>query len=177
MFHRFGSIPLWPNRDVLIRNMPPKFKEEFPTTFLIIDGTEIKVQRPTSLQFQGQCYSDYTSCNTLKALIGVDLRGSVTFISTLFSSSISDNEICRQSSLFDCFKGLVDNEKLHIGDVIMADKGFTIEKDLEKIGLQLNIPPFAPSQGQMSQGDVQKTKVIAAHRVHVERAISRIKKF
>ena len=63
------------------------------------------------------------------------------------------------------------------GDGIMVDKGFHIEKEIQELGLQLNIPPFAPSQGQMSPGDVARTKLIAAHRVHVERAISRVKKF
>ncbi len=59
----------------------------------------------------------------------------------------------------------------------MVDKGFLIEKEVENIGLKLNIPPFAESNCQMPHHDVEITKKIAKHRVHVERAIAKIKKF
>lgn len=59
----------------------------------------------------------------------------------------------------------------------MADKGFNIEEEVEKCGLQLNIPPFATIGKQMTKSDALLTKNIAKHRVHVERAIERIKRF
>lgn len=52
-----------------------------------------------------------------------------------------------------------------------------VEKEVEEIGLQLNIPPFARANRQMPHADVEMTKRIAKHRVHVERAIAKIKKF
>ena len=55
-------------------------------------------------------------------------------------------------------------------DGVMADKGFTID-DLLLLGVSLNIPPF----DQMPPEDVVKTQVIAALRIHVERAINKIK--
>lgn len=58
----------------------------------------------------------------------------------------------------------------------MADKGFTVQ-DLLPLGVGLNIPPFLGSQGQMSPEDVVKTQSIASLRVHVERAINKIKNF
>ena len=45
MFFRFGSVPIWPERDILVDNMPPKYREDFPTTMIILDGTELKVER------------------------------------------------------------------------------------------------------------------------------------
>lgn len=48
---------------------------------------------------------------------------------------------------------------------------------MEEIGLRVNIPPFAQANKQMSASDVTTTKKIAAHRVHVERAIAKVKKF
>jgi hypothetical protein len=62
-------------------------------------------------------------------------------------------------------------------DGIMADKGFRIEKDLQELKLKLNIPPFASSASKMSVGDVALTRKIAAHRIHIERAINQIKNF
>ena len=49
----------------------------------------------------------------------------------------------------------------------MGDKGFTINKELEDLGLGLNIPPFASSAAQMSASDVAYTNLIAAHIIHV----------
>lgn len=59
----------------------------------------------------------------------------------------------------------------------MADEGFLIEKDVESLGLKLNIPPFNKSNSQVPVGDELKTKKIAKYRVTVERAIAKIKKF
>ena len=53
----------------------------------------------------------------------------------------------------------------------MADKGFTIE-DLLPLGVVLNIPPFLGQAQQMPPEDEVRTQVIAALRIHVERAIS-----
>lgn len=175
MFYRFGSVLIWPEREVLIQNMPPKFREEFPNTLVIIDGTEVKIQR--SLTKQSQCSSDYKSSTTLKGLAGIDPRGSIIFASMLFSGSMSDNDITSQSGFLTLLKDLKTAGKIHEGDGVMADKGFRIEKDIEKLGLRLNIPPFAPASGQMKPSDVNMTEKVAIHRVHVERAIARVKKF
>ena len=45
------------------------------------------------------------------------------------------------------------------------------------LGLTLNLPPFVRNSAQMNAGDVELTKKIARHRVHIERAIGKIKKF
>ncbi|KAJ8299946.1 LOW QUALITY PROTEIN: hypothetical protein KUTeg_021465 [Tegillarca granosa] len=177
MFFHFGSVSIWPHRDVIIQNMPSKFKCDFPETMIILDGTKMKIQRPTALTTQSQMYSDYKSATTVKGLIGVDPRGSVTFISMLFSGAISDKAISSQSGLFDTMRKMIDCGMLKEGDGVMVDKGFNIREEIEMLGLRLVIPPNAPCEGQMPAADVAMTKKIAAHRVHVERAISRIKKF
>ena len=59
----------------------------------------------------------------------------------------------------------------------MADRGFVINDLLEPIGCTLNIPPFLSNQGQFSEDQVKEIKEIANLRIHVERAISRIKTF
>lgn len=89
-FLRFGELYIWPHRDVITENMPSKFKEEFPTTFGILDCTEIKISKPSSLKTQSQAYSDYKSFNTIKGVVACDPKGSVIFASMLFSGGISD---------------------------------------------------------------------------------------
>jgi len=84
------------------------------------------------------------------------------------------------SSVFFILKLLQDlkrSGKFLDGDGVMADKGFRIESDLQQLGLQLNIPPLASSSCQMKIADVNLTEKIASYRVHIERAISRVKKF
>ena len=57
----------------------------------------------------------------------------------------------------------------------MADRGFVINDLLEPFGCTLNIPPFLKNQGQFTEDQVKETLEIANVRIHVERAISRIK--
>lgn len=41
---------------------------------------------------------------------------------------------------------------------------------------KFNIPPFAHASGHMKPSDLSMTETVAIHRVHVERAIARVKK-
>lgn len=59
----------------------------------------------------------------------------------------------------------------------MADRGFTIKDLLDKKGVSLNIPPFMDGRQQLPSSDVQLGRSIASFRIHVERAIGRIKRF
>ena len=58
----------------------------------------------------------------------------------------------------------------------MADKGFTIS-DLLPLGVSLNLPPFLGGSSQMPAENVVKTQEIASLRIHIERAINKIKNF
>jgi len=160
--------PIWASRQDVDINMPQAFKDLYPRTRVILDCTEIFMQTPSSLLLQSQLYSTYKSHTTLKGLVGISPHGAVTFVSSLFSGSISDKEITRCSGILD----LLEKE-----DVVMADKGFDIEDLLASKGAKLNIPPFLEKKGQFSISEVQETKAIASCRIHVERAIRRIKEF
>ena len=59
----------------------------------------------------------------------------------------------------------------------MAGKGFNIDDLLIEEGLRLNLPPFLRSQAQFSAANVLEKKTIAKLRVHVGRAIRRIREF
>lgn len=59
----------------------------------------------------------------------------------------------------------------------MADRDFPMEKEIEAIGLKLNILPFAFFSAQMKVSDVTQTVKINKHRVRVERDIARMKQF
>lgn len=105
MYDSLGKLSIWPHRDVISENMQAKFKEEFPNTFAILDCTELKIQRPSSLVLQSQTYSTYKSTNTLKSLVACDPRGAVIYVSALFTGTISDKEIFNECNILDILKG------------------------------------------------------------------------
>ena len=59
----------------------------------------------------------------------------------------------------------------------MADRGFTIKKQLEPLGVMLNILSLIAVKDQLSQEKVTEIQTIAAVPIHVERAIQRITYF
>ena len=63
------------------------------------------------------------------------------------------------------------------GVSVMADRGFTVCDVLAEKGMQLNIPPFMKGREQLTTEDVKRGRNIASLRIHVERAISRIKNY
>ena len=64
------------------------------------------------------------------------------------------------------------------GEILMADRGFLIEDEVKKRGAQLVIPSFlTANRAQLTAKMVTQTRRIARARIHVERAIQRIKLF
>ncbi len=148
--------------------MPDQFKKMYPSTRVILDATEIFIDQPRVIELQQVTFSNYKNHNTFKGLIGISPDGVVTFISSLFSGSISDKELTRRSGIYDL---------LEPGDSVMADRGFDIEDSLLLHGVSLNIPPFMRGKKQLPEKDLVTTRRIASLRIHVEREMERIKNF
>lgn len=155
--------------------IPSRFKNQtslpecfrpFPNCRIVLDCTEVAVSNTESLDTQSHLYSHYKGGTTLKALIGVAPNGIITFTSDLYGGSTSDKAITA-----DC--GLL--QQLEAGDMVMADKGFTI-RDILPAGVSLNIPTFLVN-GQFTLEEVNHNRLIASARVHVERSIQRLKTF
>ena len=104
---------------------------------------------------------------TWKALVGISPNGLVTFVSKLWSGRVPDKQITKESGLL---------EMIDYGDNVMADRGFDISNILPD-GVTLNIPPFKGSRSQLIAAETEETARIAAVRIHVERAIGRIKNY
>ena len=128
-----------PTQQQVAANLPHVFKENYPSTYAIIDGTEIFIETPSDLQMQLSIWSEYKHHNTSTCLIGCTPNGSVCFVSPLYVGSISDVELTRVS-------GFVNNLPTCETKIsIMADKGFTIRDQLNAVGVDLNIPSFVKS--------------------------------
>ena len=114
--------------------MPPSFKALFPHTRVIIDCSEIHIQKPKGIQSRVQMYSSYKGGYTIKFLVSISPSGEITFISKTFGGRATDTEITTQSGLL---------ELLERGDQVLADKGFPhIKEDVNRARAFLVMPPF-----------------------------------
>lgn len=145
----------------------PKSFEEFVNARIVIDATEITVDIPRELDKQANCYSSYKGRHTIKFVTGVAPNSSVVFCSKAYPGSTSDVAIIEHCKVLD---------KLIPGDLVLADKGFTIHSLLPQ-GVSLNIPPFLKGKSQFTTREAKLCRQISRARIHVERANERIKKF
>ena len=156
----------WPSQEVAKENLPTSFSA-FPRTRCIIDCTEFAVEKPFQPAAQKQTWSSYKHGNPAKLLVGNQPCGTIIFLSKVYVGSISDAEIVKKSQFLD----LIER-----GDDVMADRGFNIRHLLLQKGATLNIPAYSKGKN-LSQKAVTRSRRIATVRIHVERAIRRMKCF
>ncbi|KAK2830692.1 hypothetical protein Q5P01_018623 [Channa striata] len=108
--------------------------------------TEIAVDTASSLTQQSKTFSND---NPLKALIGVAPCGLVTFISPLYTGSISDTDITRSSEVLSL---------LEPGDDIIADGGFDIQDLLDDVGARLIAAQFKRGV-QLTKEETEKIQI------------------
>ena len=106
---------------------------DFTNCRLIIDATEISQDVPNLLSDQAETYSSYKNNHTVKAV-------TIVYTSQLYPGSTSDVKIVEHSKMLNL---------LQPGDLILADKGFTIHSLLVQ-GVSLNIPPFLRNKTQFT---------------------------
>jgi hypothetical protein len=163
--------PLWkrmfPSKSLIREHLPATFRS-FKNVRVIIDCFEIFVQSSSDFAEQGNMYSSYKNHTTLKCLVGIAPTGAITFLSDVYEGSKSDRDIVISSKFA---------EILEPGDLVIADRGFLIKDILQKNKVELNIPPFLGGRDRLTPQEEILTKRIARVRIHVERAIERMKKF
>ena len=170
LYQHMKEIEWMPTVEQVTSTLPHAFREKYPTTFAIIDGSEVFIETPSDLHMQSSTWSSYKHHNTAKFLIACTPNGAVSYISPLYVGSISDVELTRVSGFIQKLEG-------KSGISVMADRGFTIKDQLSEIGVHLNIPPFLKGREQLPSEEVKEGRQIASVRIHVERAIGRIKNF
>lgn len=172
LYHHLKEIDWTPSVNQVISTLPHSFKNLYPNTFAIINGSEIFLEAPSDLciSMQSSTWSQYKHHNTAKFLLACTPNGAISFVSPVFIGSISDIKLTRES----CFLTTLQDKP---GISIMADRGFTIKDMLKDIGIELNIPPFMEGRAQLPVKEVQEGRRIASVCIHVERAIGRMKNF
>lgn len=88
-------IIYWPSKHEILNNIPYCF-EKFTNTRVVLDCTEIPIQRPKCLTCRIKTYSNYKSTFTMKFLIGISPGELITFISKPYGGRASDKLIFEQ---------------------------------------------------------------------------------
>ena len=131
---------------------------------MIIDCFEHEVftERPTNLLEKAQTFSSYKHHNTVKVLIGITPQGSISFLSKAWGGRTSDKFLTEKCGILNKFLP---------GDLVMADRGFTIYERWFFKSAELVIPTCTKGRSQLDPIDVENTMGIANARIHVERVI------
>jgi hypothetical protein len=96
-------------------------------------------------------------------------NGVVSYISSLYGGATTDRAILNMEGPGSLIELLED------GDQVMSDRGFSLDRKFSH--LSLVHPPFLERQPQLSFEKVLQTRIIAQHRIHVERFMGRIKNY
>lgn len=123
----------------------------------------------SALALQSPLYSDFKSSTTLTCL-----DHWLLLVSEIFTGKISDKQLREQSGFYELLRTVKSIGYIQDNDAIMADKGFTIQTEIDNLGVSLNLPPFASAGKQMSLAASKMTSKIAKHRVHIERLIKKV---
>lgn len=157
----------WPSKDAVKETLPKSFLN-YPNCRAIIDCTELRTDTPPTVEQRVLMYSSYKSHFTVKFLIAISPSGMITFVSNAYGGKATDGFISNDSGFLNLIEA---------GDQILADKGFPqINSELLKRQSVLIMPPFAYNP-QFSREEVLRGYSMASVRIHVERAIQRIKIF
>ena len=143
--------------------MPRCFLDSFGRkTTVIIDCFEVFIDRPTNLLARAQTFSSYKHQNTITVLIGIRPQGTICFVSEAWGGRTSDKFLTENCGIF---------KNLLPGDLVLADRGFTVHESVRYHQANLNIPAFTKGKDKLDPVDVEKTRKIAKVRIHVERII------
>lgn len=168
MSDQWRSIDWWPSQDEVRLHIPADFRKHFPHTRVILDATEIPIDKPKNPAAQKDTWSNYKNKNTVKVVVGITPGGLVSFVSSAYGGSASDRQVVMQTNL----PSICDP-----GDEIMVDKGFTVEDVFSPYGVLVNIPSFFRKGNRIKGTIIIQDRKRAAKRVHVERVIGLAKTY
>ncbi|GFT30804.1 THAP domain-containing protein 3 [Trichonephila clavipes] len=93
LYEKLKLQDVFPSKDQVIRYMPPPFRMYCKNVRIIVDCTEIEVQKPSSPMEQQMTFSRYKNANTFKGMIGITPNGAISFISELFTDPLDRTNI------------------------------------------------------------------------------------
>ena len=91
LFSRLIQLPVWTTRRTVEETMPELFRQKYPLTRVVLDRTELFIEKPSCFRAQSETYSSYKSHNTAKGLVAIPPNGALTFVSDLYGGHCSDS--------------------------------------------------------------------------------------
>lgn len=164
----WGQLDLWPPKELVMYYMPKAFKDTYPSTRVILDGTEFPIETSSNPSHRQACFSTYKNGPTLKSVVGITPGGLLSYVSPTYGGSVSDRAIIERSDL---------TNKVDPQDSLMVDRGFTIQDIFAPHQVSINIPAFKKGQSQLPGVIIEKDRQLANKRVHVERVIGLTKTY
>lgn len=135
---------------------------------MVLDCTEVEIEKPKDLRSHILTYSHYKGTHTAKILVS-EISGGLIYVSPAYGGKVSDTFVMKESRLLQkCISGV---------DAVMVGKGFLIDNLCEAHNIKMIRPLFLKGQRQLSEQAAQRNQSIASARVHIERAIQRMKLF
>lgn len=156
----------WPSREEVRATLPECFRPKFLNAVVIIDCTEVFIERASNLLARSQTWSTYKSHNTIKYLIGVTPQGSISFVSKAWGGRVSDKVLTQECGILN---------KLLPGDLVLADRGFNIFELVTEFQAQAELPVFTKGKSQLPEKEIKESRELAHVRIHVERLIGMVK--
>ena len=89
----FKEIPISPFWQLVDKFLPCSFREKYPTTCIIIDATEVRLEQRVKTDVQAAAFSNYKNTYTFKLLVGVTPNDVYSFLSPLLGGHISEKEM------------------------------------------------------------------------------------
>ena len=170
MFFQLKELPMWASKEIVQEYMPQNFKEKFPSTRVILDATEIPIEKPSNVNSQAATWSTYKHKNTVKSMIGCTPRGAVSYVSDAYVGSTSDRQIIERSEL-------LDRKMFEPNDSIMADRGIMVQDLFASLDVFVNTPTMLKGRSQLDPEEIVRDRRVASKRIHVERVIGLAKTF
>lgn len=162
------GLIVWPD-DISFNAWRPKaFQGKFSRVRVIIDSTEIRLEKASATTAQSATWSPYKNSNTIKVLIGITPNGLISYVSECWGGKVSDKQLVLKTDF---------TSKLDYGDEVMADRGFNVGHELAALGVTLVVPAYTKGKKQLSHAEVRTSKEISRRRIRVEQVIGRMKRF
>ncbi|XP_041868471.1 uncharacterized protein LOC121657151 [Melanotaenia boesemani] len=164
---RLSKLIVWPPKEQIQISLPMCFRSSnFRNCTSIIDCFEIFIERPKNMRARAQTYSQYKHHNSAKYLISITPQGVISFVSNGWGGRTSDKHITENSGYL---------ENLSPGDVVLADRGFTVGAAVGLHSAHLKIPAFTKGKQQLHPSELEDSRGLAAVRIHVERVIGLVR--
>jgi hypothetical protein len=97
MLSSFLHPVYWPSKEEILSNMSLCF-ENFKLVRIVLNCTDIAVQKPKCLCCRIKYYSHYKGRETVKIMTDVSPTGLITFVSQAYGGRASDKAIFEQSN-------------------------------------------------------------------------------